>query len=129
MISGLLARLVGLKWLLLAVPLLAACGGGFAWGESHAMAIAAVSAAKDAEARVTAAHKADQVMLTDYLAKLSRQTARGDALSAQLAAEETKLAAGAKAARERLSYVMPENSACDLSADAVALLRAQPAHR
>ena len=104
-------------------------GGGFVWGESHAAAIVAAAAARDADARVAAAQKSDAAMLGGYLNKLTVQTARGDALSAALAANESKLAATTEAAKETIAHAVAKNSSCDLSADAVSLLNAQPARR
>lgn len=134
--GALLARLLagpGLKWMLLAILLLAAGGGGFAWGESRGLAIAATAAvqgaAKDADARVAAVRTSDQAMINDYLAKLTVQARRSDALSTRLAEDEAKLADMAKAAQEKLSHALPQNPACDLPPDAVVLLNTQPARQ
>ena len=111
------------------VLLMAVGGGGFAWGESHAVSAAATAAAKEANARVAAAQKSDQALMSNYLAKLSGQAARGNALAMALAADEKQLADQTRTAQERIAHVVPPNDACDFSAAAVALLRAQPARQ
>lgn len=116
-----------LKWGACLVLLLGVAAGGFVWGDNHATAIAITSATRDADARVAAAQKSDSVILADYVAKLSAQSARGEALSAALAASQAKLSAAAGAAKENIAHAISQNTSCDLPAAAVSLLNAQPA--
>jgi hypothetical protein len=104
-----------------------AVGGGFLWGDSHATSIATEAAVKDADARVAAVQKSYSAALRDYQGKLSTQNARGDALTAQLAGDQSRLATITAQAKEQISHAIPPNSACDLPAAAIRLLNAQPA--
>jgi hypothetical protein len=119
------AAKIGLA-LLLAAGLL---GGGFVWGEAHVTAIALDAAAKDADARVASLQKNYQAVTQDYLEKLSAQTARGNGLALALAQADSELAAHTAQAKEAIAHAVPSNSACDLPAAAVGVLRAQPARQ
>jgi hypothetical protein len=118
-----------LKWGLALALLLAAAGGGFVLGDSHATSVALKASAADADARVAAARKQDQATTSLYLGQLNTQKTRGDALAASLAQSQSQLAAATQAAKETILHAIPENSACDLPVSVVASLRAQPARQ
>lgn len=118
-----------LKWGLGLALFLAAAGGGFVWGDSHATSVALKASTADADARVAAAQKQDQATTANYLSQLSAQKARGDALAASLVQSQSQLAAATSAAKETVAHAIPENSACDLPLSVVASLRAQPARQ
>lgn len=112
--------------LLLAAGLL---GSGFVWGDAHATRAALDAGAKDADARVAGLQKNYQAVTQGYLSKLSAQTTRGDGLAAALAEADSRLAANTAKAKEAIAHAVPPNSACDLSAAAVDVLRAQAARQ
>jgi uncharacterized protein HemX len=110
--------------LIVAVGLL---GGGFVWGDEHATGVALKASANAAQTAVAAASKGYEASIADYTNKLKAQQFVSKNLSGELAQAKLERDAALKSSQAKVAHVVPANTACDLSAGALDLLRVQAA--